>query len=401
MKIIIINELYIMGGAEMQSIRETNLLRENGHDVYRISCDRGLLPGWQTEDGKHYNIKPESENWHIARVKRFTINKKLLRTIEGIFTKIDPDIIHINNITYYPYTFFFACRNYKTVQTIRDFGVVCPKGLCITEKNQICNGYKCNHCMKICGDYMTMKKRFYLLEDYCYLRHLNSYRNKYVNQLLCPSDYLRKTCKENGLTVRTVNNPFDFSILKDFGEKKFFEQKRYLVYGLVARHKGISQFVTAFKKFAQGKKVKLEIIGKIDPGYENEFYELIDDCEFVEYLGKFDYDNILNHLRNVYSVVVPSLWIENYPNTALEGLSTECIVLGSDRGGIPELIQDKRFIFDILDENSIIDTLNTSYTLDENEWKNIVVQNRSRVFKNNSIEKYYSRIINIFYEVRS
>jgi glycogen(starch) synthase len=52
--------------------------------------------------------------------------------------------------------------------------------------------------------------------------------------------------------------------------------------------------------------------------------------------------------------IVPSLW-ENYPNVVLEAMAAGCAVIASDRGGIPELINDKEngLLIDALDENSI------------------------------------------------
>lgn len=386
----------------MQTIRETDLLRSKGHSVYRISFDSSLSEGWQKNDKQHYNFIPEDYlkiNSHLARIKRrirkFFVKTSLKRKIENVIQLINPDIIHINNITYEPLTVYAVLRKYKSVQTVRDFGIVCPRKLCVTQNYKECDGYCFEKCVKICAAHRPFYKKLSFELDRLFLKKVNYYRKKSIDKSICPSENLANVCTLNGIPTEALNNAFDFSVIEDF-DKDFGDKKKYLVYGLVAKHKGILQLVEAFKIFSKDKDVRLEIVGKLAPEFKEEFDEAIKCENKICYLGVMPYKEIISHLQTVYSVVVPSLWLENYPNTALEGLATRCVVLGSNRGGIPELIKDDRFVFDVLNIDSIIDALENSYLLNEKTWKKITDDNFERVKNNNSLEKYYSRIIDVF-----
>lgn len=401
MKILLINELYKMGGAEMQTLRETELLRAKGHEVFRISCDVNLPDGWQEMDANHYNIVPADDNkinWHKKRIIRFFKNRNLEEQFNKLVESINPDVIHINNMTYEPITIYGCLKKWPTLQTVRDFEIVCPNKLCITPKYEACDGYCRNFCVAKCAPKRPYQQMIYFWLDKRYLRKINKYRLIGVNKFVCPSEFLSRVCTENGIPTEALNNAFDFSILKDFEKKDLKKKKVYLYYGLVAKHKGIVQLIRAFEKFCIDKDVELHIAGKIAPDFFNEFNSLT-TSNSIKYLGLMPYKDIIHYLECVYAVVVPSLWLENYPNTALEGLSTKCLVLGSNRGGIPELIADKNFTFNILNRKDIIQKLENSYKLSEKERKKIVDENYARVRKNNSLDKYYERLIRILKEL--
>jgi glycosyltransferase involved in cell wall biosynthesis len=57
----------------------------------------------------------------------------------------------------------------------------------------------------------------------------------------------------------------------------------------------------------------------------------------LEYAGPCGHQELHRHYDWAGVQVLPSL-MENYPYTALEGLSRGCFLLGSDAGGIPEII---------------------------------------------------------------
>lgn len=403
MRVLLINELYKMGGAEMQTLREIDLLRSRGHDVYRISCDKSLCNGWQQNDKKHYNIIPRDNsqmNWHLKRILRFFIRKDLRLEIMEIIQSVKPDIVHISNMTYEPLTFYNVLEEFKTVQTIRDFGAVCPRELCVDLEYRACGGYCFGNCMKQCAFDRSILQKIYFMMDKIYLKRVNIARKKGIVKFICPSRYLSDICSNNNIPTMALNNSFDFSIIKEY-KKSYSSHKKYLYYGFVAKHKGIIQLIEAFKIFSKGKDVELEIIGKIDTSFKKEFEQSLSGFNGIHYLGHMTYAEIIKHLQSVYTVVVPSLWLENYPNTALEGLATKCVVLGSNRGGIPELIRDNRFTFDILDIESIIQSLEYSYNLTEKEWEKITEDNYQFTRKNNSLDIYYTRIMKVFDDIIS
>jgi glycosyltransferase involved in cell wall biosynthesis len=59
----------------------------------------------------------------------------------------------------------------------------------------------------------------------------------------------------------------------------------------------------------------------------------------VHYLGKLDLKGVRSCLRQADIFLLPSLW-ENCPYSCLEAMAAGCAIVGSDQGGVPELIRD-------------------------------------------------------------
>jgi len=57
-------------------------------------------------------------------------------------------------------------------------------------------------------------------------------------------------------------------------------------------------------------------------------------------MGPYPPGSGVEHMRDVDIVVIPSIWDENHPLVAIEARLAGKPVLVSDRGGLPELVQD-------------------------------------------------------------
>ena len=56
-------------------------------------------------------------------------------------------------------------------------------------------------------------------------------------------------------------------------------------------------------------------------------------------------------------LVVPSVWDDPFPLTALEGLASGQAVVASERGGLPEMIKDNGILIRGIDENKLASKL--------------------------------------------
>ena len=86
--------------------------------------------------------------------------------------------------------------------------------------------------------------------------------------------------------------------------------------------------------------------------------------------------------------------MENYPTTVIEGMLTKNLILGSNRGGIPEmLINEQTMVFDILNKNSILNVLEKSYKIDEKSYNEMLEKNYNFAKENNNGENYYNKLM--------
>ena len=383
MKIVIINEFVKMGGAEIQTFRERDLFLANGHSVTVLTFDCSF-PACESKEW--INIPIKIENKAKRWVDKLWGLKAVQQQIASVLSKIDPDFIHINGVFCAPLDVMECVKKYKAIQTIRDYAAVCPYGTCTNERDEECKGIANTNCFE-CGRFNI--RCFY---NYLSLKALNKKRREYLDAIITPSQALAQKCWENGLYAKCINNPFDFSKIRYIGPKISVGTKKYLYYGLISENKGIKQLTSAFETFAERCDVELILVGKVYAQFQEQF-DIIKNRKHITYLGQKEYDEIMNLYQNIYCVVVPSLWIENYPNTVLEALANKTLVIGSNRGGIPEMIQDERMVFDILDKGDIISKLEYTYTMSDEEYKETTENNYKRVFENNTPEKYYDRMM--------
>lgn len=395
MKILIMNDFLVYGGAEVQGMREKKNLENNGHEVYMLTfdCNFPLKHEIYNKKNNFINIPIKKSNLKkiLNCIGLFKINNKLLKKIKEEIKNISPDIIHVNNLNLDSFTQYKSVEEYKVIQTIRDYSAVCPLGTCIKKDGSICEGEKYNNCLKECKkDIKTLSKILLNINK-------NKAKKQTIKNYLCPSEKLTEYCKNNEYNIRCINNPFDFDKFIALEKNIDFKKKTYLYYGAINKNKGVLELIDAFNLFDKNKDVQLLIAGNVSKEIENDFKNKVNGNSKIKYLGKLEYDNMIKVLEKVYTIVVPSVWMENYPNTVLEGLSTGTFVIGSNRGGIPEMLSDNRgYTFDVTSIDDIIKTLEKSYNLSIEKYKEIVEKNKKYVKENNSFSTYYSRLMNEF-----
>ncbi|WP_186431541.1 glycosyltransferase [Clostridium sp. BSD9I1] len=395
MKILIINDLLIYGGAEMQGRREKEILEKNGHEVYLLTFDEKFPVNHELYncENKFINIKIKNKGL-IAIYRKIFKDYQLINKIKQVIEKIEPNIIHINNLYLAPFSQYNALEQYKCVQTIRDYSAVCPLGTCIYNNYKICKGIKFNKCNISCNFSLKSKLKLYRYKQ------VDKLRKSVVNKFICPSEMLTEYCEQHDFNIQCINNSFDSNKIKRFNKKVDLNKKKYLYFGVINENKGVFKLLEAFEEFSKDKNVELLLAGKVEDEFKDKFNSYLKNNKRLRYLGYQDYEKMLSVLEEVYSVVIPSLWMENYPNTVLEGMVTECLVLGSNRGGIPGMLSyDRGVLFDVMNKDDIIDKLNISYNLSKEKYLDIVNRAKEYVISNNNTEKYYERLIKVFNKV--
>jgi len=105
--------------------------------------------------------------------------------------------------------------------------------------------------------------------------------------------------------------------------------------------KGLHVLLGAVEKLLYKKyPVKLNVIGTGQLVGKHRKYLNIKQIEF---LGRKD--EPMKYLADQDLLVVPSL-ADSFPNTVLEGLYMEIPVIGSKRGGIPEILKYEELLFE-------------------------------------------------------
>ncbi len=382
MRIILINAFRNSAGTEVQTLREFHYFIEKGHKMLLITFDPSFV-----EYARENEINMPTRYSGIKRILFRTFKDgKLYNRLREVIVDFRPDIIHINNLARYQViTVLDACKGFPVVKTIRDPGMICPQSTCLNLDNRICKGWKYESCWKCLKG--NNKDRIVFLQ---FRKIINVYKRS-VDKFICPSQFLSSMTSDNGILTECVNNPFDFSIIKKMSISK---EKNFLYYGILNETKGVKLLLDAFVKLhANHPDANLFLAGRIGDVSE-DYIKKYNDYN-VTYLGCLSQEQIMNLYSKIFCVVVPSLWLENYPNTVLEALASKTIVIGTKIGGIPELINDKNLLFEP-NEEDLLDKLEYVYSIDFIDYEIIVNSNYKRVYDNNSQLHYYNKLIKIY-----
>lgn len=385
MKILIINELYNLGGAEVFALGEKELL-ETENEVLYLTLDSNYSNEWKA-DKNHLNYKPAYKTC-FKKLYHIIPRKYIVEDLKKIIESFSPDYIHLNCLDDYALEVYSAVRGYEVFQTIHDHYAVCPKGVCIYSDLSPCSGYSFSKCFKNCflcaskASFLREFVKWYFKRVYC----LHSVKN-----FICPSRFLSKKCIEQKMNVKCINNPFDtFLLPKSIGVKNV-SKKSYLFYGVISERKGIIPLLAAFVSFAENKDVELLIAGKFINGMEDTIKPYL-DIEKIKYLGIFSHEEMMNQLAQADVVVVPSVGMDNYPYVVLEAICAKCLVIASDRGGMAEIINDERLIFDVSSKADIIQKLEYTFSMSNEEKKKIIEKSYDYVCKNNHPKIYLKNL---------
>jgi glycosyltransferase involved in cell wall biosynthesis len=383
-RVLIMNEFVAGGGTEAQVNAEYDLLRRRGHDVRLITYD-ATFKGAPIREG-HENIPFEAcegpVKWHRQLRGERGFAERLTRAVADA----DPDVIHLNNVFSRPKDVYAVVAPYPVVQTLRDYSVICPRDYCADDGWRECAGYRCPGSSKCSPEIKTRLQHRKLAT-------INGFRAKAVDILLSCSQRMADKCRENGMEVTQLRDMLaPERVFKDVPVHK----GAFLYYGGIAEQKGVGLLLDAFEAFARNAPgARLLLAGSIGERFQ-ETFDRYSGMPWLEYLGYLD----LSGLKDVYSrvscVVVPSLTLDNYPNTALEAMANDTLVIGVNRGGVPEMLGQDKLLFDVLDNASVVDTLKRAWTLSDDEYDGIVAERSAAMRRVSSEDAYYAGLMGAF-----
>ena len=155
-------------------------------------------------------------------------------------------------------------------------------------------------------------------------------------------EWLKKfKIKANGTWYNSID--FDQKVPKKTTHKEI----NFMYAGRLLKQKGVNNILQAFTKLEKKyDNIHLFIAGD---GPEFEDYKSNYKSKNIEFLGKLDYHVLLKYYAKTDVFLYPPLWPEGLPTSILEAGLMKCAVIGTDQGGIKEVINNKNGI--IVKEN--------------------------------------------------
>jgi glycosyltransferase involved in cell wall biosynthesis len=108
--------------------------------------------------------------------------------------------------------------------------------------------------------------------------------------------------------------------------------------GRIHSTKGVDMLLAAVEDLAQSRDISLTIAGQ--GPQEAELRAKYADKPWCNFLGFLSQQDLANIMMQSDLLCIPSIWAENSPGVVIQALGLGLPVLGSDRGGIGELVLD-------------------------------------------------------------
>ncbi len=385
------NNFYIRGGSDKIFFTHMEIMREFGHNAipFAPKDDNSTDSKWVEYFPNAIDIKEPN----LLNLPKFFYNRDASEKLEDLLTDTDIDIAHLH-IYYGRLTTsilqVFKKYNIPVVQTLHDYKLICPNS------NLLCNEKVCEACQgakfwkaftKVCNDNSIFKSAAITLESY--LSRLLGDKDK-VDHFIAVSQFLKNKLIEFGLEsdkISVVNNPIDTkSYEPDYNPGNYF-----LYFGRIEKIKGISSMLEAAIK----AKVELILVGE---GDEKERLEkLYAEKESIKFLGFQSGQKLQNLIANSICTICPSICYDIFPTTILESFALGKPVIGSNIGGIPEMIdhEENGLLFEPGNVDDLVEKLHV-FKNQPNLGIDFGKKGRAKVEKQYNTEKYYKEIMKVY-----
>ena len=398
MKILLVNKFhYLKGGSETYYFELAKLLEKNGHQVAFFSM----------EDEK--NIKTGNKEYFTPKFDLNTSSK--LKSLDVIYSKenkklmeialdeFKPDIVHLNNFQRQLSASIIEPikkRNIPIVFTAHDVQAICPAITMLDSNKNPCDDCMCGkyiHCIrKSCVKNSKLKSILGAVEAR-YYRNKKIY-TKQIDYIITPSEFYKKKLIEDGISEDKIEAIHNFINTSDYNLETV-DNGYALYFGRLSKEKGILNLLDAFSKLNIGK-LHIAGVGEEKDAIE-KFIKKEKLSNRVKLLGFLNKDKMKEEVRKCKFVVVPSIWYENCPYSIIETLAIGKPVIGSNMGGIPELVDNGKcgFIYKANDINDLSDKMKQLFNDDKLVMK-FSKNAKERVKKLYSEEVYYKKIMKIY-----
>lgn len=136
----------------------------------------------------------------------------------------------------------------------------------------------------------------------------------------------------------TWYNSIDFN--QKVPEKKKHKSINFLYAGRLIKQKGVDNILNSFRELEQKyDNIKLYIAGD---GPELEKYKNKYKEKNIYFLGKLTYEELKKYYAITDIFLYPPLWPEGLPTSILEAGLMKCAVIGTNQGGISEILKNKK-----------------------------------------------------------
>jgi glycosyltransferase involved in cell wall biosynthesis len=395
LKILVCNKFYFpKGGDCVYSIELEKLLIKNGHQTAFFAMNHSQ--NYPSAFSKFFPSNIDYSNWNLENLQEqvlrpvFSVEVKL--KFISLLDAFKPDIVHVNNI-HSQLSPIIVKEAYKkgipVVWTLHDYKLICSR------YDSMRNEKPCELCYKDKTNVIRHKclKNSLIASMLAYTEATmwNSNRlEKYTSKFISPSNFLKTKMVVGGFSSSKIAVLPNFLNENKIAEQPEIKEDYYCFIGRLSKEKGIDTLCEAASGIPNRK---LLIIGT---GPEENFLKEKFGSPNIQFLGHKNWDELQPIVAKASFLVIASKWYENNPLSVIEALANGTPVIGSNIGGIPELIQDgvNGLLFEPGNSDDLKKKINLFFDNFCSKVDNASLIEQAK--KNHSSEEYYTKLMMLY-----
>jgi glycosyltransferase involved in cell wall biosynthesis len=337
MRILTVSGLYapyILGGAEASAVNLDGWLAHQGHEIHVLASalsateeclgkpENGITM-WRRYFPRPYPVyefpqapgwkKPQ---WHLQDM----FDPRNRRPVSEVLDAVMPDVALVHLIQGLGFNTLreLARRGIPVVIYLHDLGLACVK------MSMFKDGKNCTRQCVTCK--ITSRYKRDVLDDFERIGFCSPSRAN-LEHLQRHFPLEPRPCA----VIPNANKYPEPSVARVPSERI-----RLLYVGRLNPQKGVDLILEVLDELSAHFDFSLRVVG----GGQSEAqlrsrYEGRSWCSFT---GHTPQETVSNEMLNADALLLPSIWLENSPGVAIQALGLGLPVIGSDRGGIPEIV---------------------------------------------------------------
>lgn len=366
MKILQINNHYnYKGGADTVFMNTGQLLEESGHEVIYYSMNE--------KDSLEHPLKEKYWPKQKLRVNpfRYFHNKESSRNLKKIISEFKPQIAHLH-------IFYGGLSNsilpllkefqIPVVMTVHDYRMFCPAHNFLDSSGNICELCATGqyfHCIKKrCVKKNTLISLLAATE--CFYRDKFFPYENYVDHFIFVSKFSRNKHLFHKPELQSKSSYlYNFSPTIN-ADLTSVQSNSFLYLGRLSKEKGVLNLVKAWENINNSE---LLIAGNGPQKSEIEAFINSKSISNIKLLGFLNQNELKKIVRKSKFIIVPSTCYEHNPMAVIEAYAEGIPVIGSELGGITEVIPSNiGSLFDPFKKSEIIGAVNKAAKVNATEY---------------------------------
>lgn len=423
MRILLVNKFhYRKGGAETYYLTVGSELERMGHEVAYFSMRHpdNLPCEWDkyfATQREYNNVKDPLKAARDGMALIYSPEAK--RNFQALCEEFRPDVVHLNNV-HRQITLSILDAPYlresrvPVFYTAHDYVTVCPGYLMLDGGGRVCDACledgRYRHCIENrCVKGSRAKSALAAMEASFNRAHKSNLR---IDRVIAPSRFMRSKLIEGGWPegkVVFLQNFADDAILDraaNAGADATDRENPYLLFfGRLSAEKGVDTLLRAFDASLPNLPQDMRLVVVGDGPDAADFKALASSlgcASRIEFAGYQTGGALQAYVERASLAIASSRWRENMPYSIVEAFAAGTPVIGTDIGGIPELVDEGKtgFICEPGGVQSMADAISrgASAFLDRSAYSMLQRNCRFYVMENCSREKFMSDLVNLYKE---